>query len=176
MRSLRPLRAFAEVALGRQRSPQYEDGPFMVPYLRAANVKDGELDLSDVKSMSFSPNEQRIYALRPGDVLVSEGSGSLGTVRASAVWSGEINDVVCFQNTLLRLRPRSHRSPLIPVSWRGGRVTHLDLACSPALRPVQTFTISVRNVSEPFRFHSRTSLSRQELLTFLRARLLVSIK
>jgi type I restriction enzyme S subunit len=117
MRSLRPLRAFAEVALGRQRSPQYEDGPFMVPYLRAANVKDGELDLSDVKSMSFSPNEQRIYALRPGDVLVSEGSGSLGTVGASAVWSGEINDVVCFQNTLLRLRPRSQSTDPKFLAW-----------------------------------------------------------
>ncbi len=34
------LRAVAEVALGRQRSPQHADGPHMVRYLRAANVKD----------------------------------------------------------------------------------------------------------------------------------------
>lgn len=78
----------------------------MVPYLRAANVKDGELDLSSVYEMNFTPNEQRLFALRPGDVLVTEGSGSIGAVGASAVWSGEMDDTVCFQNTLLRLRPR----------------------------------------------------------------------
>lgn len=78
----------------------------MVPYLRAANVKDGELVLDDVLSMNFTPQEQRIFSLRPGDVLVTEGSGSLSTVGASAVWHGEIEGKVCFQNTLLRLRPR----------------------------------------------------------------------
>jgi len=78
----------------------------MVPYLRAANVKDGRLDLVDVNEMNFSPSEQITFALRPGDVLVSEGSGSLGSVGASAVWSQEIKGCVCFQNTLLRLRPR----------------------------------------------------------------------
>jgi type I restriction enzyme S subunit len=79
----------------------------MVRYLRSANVKDGTLDLTDVQSMNFTPAEQRIFALRPGDVLVSEGSGSLSSVGASAVWRGELDEMVCFQNTLLRLRPRA---------------------------------------------------------------------
>ncbi|WP_280889801.1 restriction endonuclease subunit S [Streptomyces sp. LBL] len=78
----------------------------MVRYLRAANVKDGTLDLTDVQSMNFTPAEQSTFALRPGDVLVSEGSGSLSSVGASAVWRGELDGMVCFQNTLLRLRPR----------------------------------------------------------------------
>jgi restriction endonuclease S subunit len=77
----------------------------MVPYLRAANVKDGELVLDDVLSMNFSPQEQRIFSLSHGDVLVTEGSGSLTSVGASAVWRSEIDGTVCFQNTLLRLRP-----------------------------------------------------------------------
>jgi type I restriction enzyme S subunit len=79
----------------------------MVRYLRAANVKDGRLDLTDVQSMNFTPAEQGTFALRPGDVLVSEGSGSLSSVGASAVWRGELDGMVCFQNTLLRLRPRA---------------------------------------------------------------------
>jgi type I restriction enzyme S subunit len=79
----------------------------MVPYLRAANVKDGALDLTDVKSMNFTPAEQQIFSLRFGDVLVTEGSGSLQAVGASAVWRGEVDAIVCFQNTLLRMRPRS---------------------------------------------------------------------
>ncbi len=103
----RPLRAYVEVDLGRQRSPAHADGPHMVPYLRAANVLDGRLDLSDVKTMNFTPDEQRHYRLEFGDVLVTEGSGSLSSVGASAVWRSEIDSIVCFQNTLLRLRPRS---------------------------------------------------------------------
>ncbi|MEU8567586.1 restriction endonuclease subunit S [Streptomyces pathocidini] len=79
----------------------------MVRYLRAANVKDGTLDLTDVQSMNFTPAEQGIFALRPGDVLVSEGSGSLSSVGASAAWRGELDGMICFQNTLLRLRPRA---------------------------------------------------------------------
>jgi type I restriction enzyme S subunit len=54
--------------------------------------------------MNFTPNEQAKYQLKPGDVLVSEGAGSLAAVGASARWQGELPGVVCFQNTLLRLR------------------------------------------------------------------------
>jgi type I restriction enzyme S subunit len=89
----------------------------MVPYLRAANVNDGSLDLSDVKSMNFSPSEQEVFALRAGDVLVSEGSGSLTAVGASAVWNGEVLGRVCFQNTLLRLRPREATTDPRFLAW-----------------------------------------------------------
>lgn len=78
----------------------------MTRYLRAANVKDGELDLADVKEMNFDPGERAAYSLRHGDILVTEGSGSLAAVGASAVWRGDLPGTVCFQNTLIRLRPR----------------------------------------------------------------------
>ncbi|GAA3740000.1 type I restriction-modification system specificity subunit [Spinactinospora alkalitolerans] len=89
----------------------------MVPYLRAANIKDGELDLSDVKSMNFTPTEQTIFSLRSGDVLITEGSGSIGSVGASAVWHGEIEGAVCFQNTLLRMRPRAETAEGRFLGW-----------------------------------------------------------
>jgi type I restriction enzyme S subunit len=89
----------------------------MTPYLRAANVKDGVLDLTDVKEMNFAPPEQQMFSLKQGDVLVTEGSGSLGSVGASAVWSGEIDGPVCFQNTLLRLRPRPGTDPRFLAWW-----------------------------------------------------------
>ncbi|MEV0015187.1 restriction endonuclease subunit S [Streptomyces tendae] len=111
------LRAAAEVTLGRQRAPQHDSGPHMVPYLRAANVKDGVLDLTDVKEMNFAPSEQQTFSLRPGDVLITEGSGSISAVGASAVWRGEIDGVVCFQNTLLRLRPRDDRADGRFLEW-----------------------------------------------------------
>lgn len=93
-----------EVTMGRQRSPTHAVGEHMLPYLRAANVKDGRLQLDSVFDMNFSPAEQATFSLRPGDVLVTEGCGSIGQLGAAARWDGEIGGTVCFQNTLLRLR------------------------------------------------------------------------
>lgn len=93
----------AEVRLGRQRSPARATGPNMWPYLRAANVTWNGLDLSDVKEMDFSPEEQAVYGLQRGDVLLSEASGSISEVGKPAVWNDEIEGC-CFQNTLIRVR------------------------------------------------------------------------
>ncbi|MGD7732930.1 restriction endonuclease subunit S [Propionibacteriaceae bacterium G57] len=112
-----PLHQVAEIRLGRQRSPEHYAGNHVVPYLRSANVVDGALDLSDVNEMNFSPEEQSIFALRPGDVLITEGSGSADSVGASAVWQGQLAGVVCFQNTLLRLRPRTDRTDGRYLAW-----------------------------------------------------------
>lgn len=97
------LEDVAQVRLGRQRSPKNHTGPNMVPYLRAANVTWSGFDLSDVKEMQFSEDEVETYAVRPGDILVSEASGSASHVGKPAVWRGEL-PVACFQNTLLRVR------------------------------------------------------------------------
>lgn len=104
-----PCGSVTEVRLGRQRSPRHEVGDHMTRYLRSANVTDGRIDLRDVKEMNFGPKEQQTFGLRPGDVLVSEGSASSEALGAAAVWSGGLAGVVCFQNTLLRLRPRDER-------------------------------------------------------------------
>lgn len=101
-----PCSGVLDIRLGRQRSPQHETGEHMLPYLRSANVSDGRLLLQDVKEMNFTPDEQKVFRLLPGDVLVSEGSASADAVGAAAVWKGEIAGTVCFQNTLLRLRSR----------------------------------------------------------------------
>lgn len=93
----------AEVRLGRQRSPERATGDRMRPYLRAANVTWKGLTLSDVKEMDFTANESVTYELRPGDLLLSEASGSPGEVGKPAQYNGEI-DGCCFQNTLLRVR------------------------------------------------------------------------
>lgn len=93
-----------DITIGRQRSPKHEVGAYMVPYLRSANVTPTGVSLSDVKSMNFTPGEQTKFALKPGDVLVSEGSASATAVGMPAVWNGELAETVCFQNTLLRYR------------------------------------------------------------------------
>lgn len=116
----------------------------MTAYLRAANVKDGILDLSDVKSMNFTPTEQERFALRKGDVLVSEGSGSLSAVGASAVWNGEINGTICFQNTLLRLRPRSSTDPRFLAWWC--RYAHTDGLFASIATGANIYHISAQRV------------------------------
>lgn len=79
----------------------------MRPYLRAANVGWSGLRLDDVKHMNFTDAELDTYRLQPGDLLLSEASGSPGEVGKPALWSGEIEDCA-FQNTLLRVRARKH--------------------------------------------------------------------
>lgn len=93
----------AFVNLGRQRSPKNHNGQHMRPYLRAANVTWSGIDISDVREMNFDPTEVTGYLLEPGDILLSEGSGSASEVGKPAVFRGEVSGC-CFQNTLVRVR------------------------------------------------------------------------
>ncbi len=95
----------AEVQLGRQRSPKHHTGKQMRPYLRAANVTWNGISLDDVKEMNFDDSDLKQYRLEPGDLLLNEASGTPSEVGKPVIWDGEIKDC-CFQNTLLRLRPR----------------------------------------------------------------------
>jgi len=101
----RSLRAVADVALGKMRTPDSDTGTNVVPYLRAANVGDGVLRLRDVKRMHFEPAELARHRLEAGDVLVTEASGSREQVGQTALYAGEVPGAA-MQNTLLRLRPR----------------------------------------------------------------------
>lgn len=97
------LAEVAEVRLGRQRSPNNHNGTHMRPYVRAANVGWDGLRLDDVKKMNFTDAEMSTYQLVPGDLLLSEASGSALEVGKPAMWTGEIEGCG-FQNTLLRVR------------------------------------------------------------------------
>lgn len=100
------LQEIAEVKLGRQRSPKNHGGDQMRPYVRAANIGWLGWKLDDVKSMNFTDAEMRTYRLEPGDLLLGEASGSAHEVGKPALWEGQIDDCG-FQNTLIRVRPRS---------------------------------------------------------------------
>ena len=92
------------VQLGRQRSPKTISKKHPTPYIRAANITNKGLDLSDVLDMEFSPDERERYALREGDIVLAEASGSASQVGKPAVWHDEL-PLCCFQNTVIRLRP-----------------------------------------------------------------------
>jgi type I restriction enzyme S subunit len=93
-----------DVQLGRQRSPKNRSNKYPTKYIRAANLTESGLDITDVLDMEFQPRELETYQLKAGDVLLSEASGSPDQVGKPAVWNDEI-EKCCFQNTVIRLRP-----------------------------------------------------------------------
>lgn len=76
-----------------------------LPYLRVANVQDGYLDLSDIKTVRIFRAEESRYSLEVGDVLMNEG-GDFDKLGRGTVWQGEI--LRCLhQNHVFRVRCRS---------------------------------------------------------------------
>ncbi len=92
------------IQLGRQRSPSNRSKDFPTKYIRAANITESGLNLTDVLDMEFRPEEFERYKLELGDILVSEASGSLEQVGKPALWKNHIQNC-CFQNTVIRLKP-----------------------------------------------------------------------
>ena len=76
-----------------------------LPYLRVANVKRGEIDLSVIKEVSIAEDEIERYALRENDLLMTEG-GDWDKVGRAAIWKAEI-PVCLHQNHVFRARMRS---------------------------------------------------------------------
>ncbi|PHQ53092.1 hypothetical protein BLA24_03640 [Streptomyces cinnamoneus] len=103
-----------EMRLGRQKSARQSIGDHVHPYLRAANIGVGTLDLSDLKTMNFEPREQEKYAVHPGDVLLVEG----GSIGQAALWAGEVDGFVGFDKHVIRIRAREGVStPEYALQW-----------------------------------------------------------
>ena len=73
-----------------------------LPYLRVANVQNGYLDLSEIKTIMLRVDEKERYLLKPGDVLYTEG-GDRDKLGRGSVWRGEIKDCV-HQNHIFKAR------------------------------------------------------------------------
>jgi type I restriction enzyme S subunit len=73
-----------------------------LPYLRVANVQDGRLDLSTIKTVPVRVDEVENYRLEAGDVLMTEG-GDLDKLGRGTIWRGEIPDCL-HQNHIFRVR------------------------------------------------------------------------
>lgn len=76
-----------------------------LPYLRVANVKRGEIDLTLIKEVSIAEDEIERYALCENDLLMTEG-GDWDKVGRAAIWRAEI-PVCLHQNHVFRARMRS---------------------------------------------------------------------
>jgi type I restriction enzyme S subunit len=160
----RRLGDVADVSLGRQRAPKYAHAPGQTRYLRAANVKHGRFILDDVLSMAFNPDEVKRFELKPGDVVVTEGCGSIGEIGTNAVWEANLPRPICFQNTLIRLRSTTEKldqrylahwasnaytSGLFASIAAGTSILHLGVKRTSDLEiPVSTIDAQVRLVEQ----------------------------
>ncbi|MBN8491039.1 MAG: restriction endonuclease subunit S [Burkholderiales bacterium] len=82
-----------------------------LPYMRVANVKDGYLDLSEIKTIEIKRTEVEKLLIRPGDLLMTEG-GDPDKLGRAALWSGEI-DACIHQNHVFKVR--SNRCRVLPT-------------------------------------------------------------
>lgn len=74
-----------EVSLGRQRSPKNISKFYPTKYIRAANISENGIDVSDILDMEFLPYEKEKYLLKQNDILLSEASGSPNQVGKPAI-------------------------------------------------------------------------------------------
>jgi type I restriction enzyme S subunit len=73
-----------------------------VPYLRVANVKDGYLDLSEIKTVAATESEISKWRLQSGDILLTEG-GDPDKLGRGTFWSDELVECI-HQNHIFRVR------------------------------------------------------------------------
>ncbi len=100
----RRLGELADIASGVTKGKNY-DGieTVVVPYMRVANVQDGHLVLDEVKTLRVTKDEATRYALRPMDILLTEG-GDPDKLGRGTVWHGEVEGCI-HQNHIFRVRP-----------------------------------------------------------------------
>jgi len=94
----------AEVRTGVAKGKKGLKEPVELPYLRVANVQDGHIDLSEVKSIEVEATQVERFALRPGDVLMTEG-GDFDKLGRGDVWEGQISPCL-HQNHVFAVRPQ----------------------------------------------------------------------
>ncbi len=104
-----PVYAYFDVQLGKMLNAERASGVSQNAYLRNANVHWYEIDVDDMATMTFEPDERHRYGVQAGDLLVCEGGAG---VAEAAVWDGRVSP--CFyQKSLHRVRARSY----VPVEW-----------------------------------------------------------
>ena len=76
--------------------------PVTLPYLRVANVQRWRVEMNELKQVTIARSELQRFALRSGDLLITEG-GDWDKVGRSAIWRGELPECL-HQNHVFKLR------------------------------------------------------------------------
>jgi len=99
---MRILEEVAHVQTGLAKGKTELKDAVTMPYLRVANVQDGFLDLSEIKSIQVARGDLARYRLRRNDVLLTEG-GDLDKLGRGSIWNAQI-DPCLHQNHVFVVR------------------------------------------------------------------------
>ncbi|MCC7335388.1 MAG: restriction endonuclease subunit S [Pirellulaceae bacterium] len=99
---LEKLSCVAEVQTGIAKGKKDIEHPVDLPYLRVANVQDGYLDLTEIKTITVAARDVERFRLKSGDVLFTEG-GDADKLGRGTVWANEV-DVCLHQNHVFAVR------------------------------------------------------------------------
>lgn len=94
--------AYIQTGVAKGRRIGDESATVELPYLRVANVQDGYLDLSEIKTIRLRETERRRYSLQSDDVLLTEG-GDFDKLGRGYLWHGQIPECV-HQNHIFAVR------------------------------------------------------------------------
>lgn len=101
----------AEVQTGAAKGRKFIDADLIdVPYLRVANVQEGHLDLSEMKTLRIRRAELDRYRLQDADVVLTEG-GDFDKLGRGFIWRSEL-PVCIHQNHVFAVR--TNRDVLLP--------------------------------------------------------------
>lgn len=106
-----PLAEVAEIAAGITLGRKTNETDLVeVPYVRVANVQDGHLLLSDLKTIAATRKEIAKWTLKDGDLLLTEG-GDLDKLGRGACWREQV-PLCIHQNHIFRVRlPKDRYDP-----------------------------------------------------------------
>lgn len=115
----------ADIASGVTKGRQFGDQEtVVVPYIRVANVQDGYLDLTEIKTIEVLPQDVQALRLEHGDVLMTEG-GDFDKLGRGAIWEHDVPDCI-HQNHVFRVR--CNRRKLLPLFFANYIRTHVSRA------------------------------------------------
>lgn len=100
-----PLNAVADIGSGLTKGRRTKGDVASYSFLRAANLRDGFLDLGEIKHIDATPVEAARTLLEVGDHLMVEGSGSPDRLGQGWLWEGQASQCL-HQNHVFRARPR----------------------------------------------------------------------
>jgi type I restriction enzyme S subunit len=112
------LQQIASIQTGVAKGKKAVKNRIELPYLRVANVQDGHLELSEIKTISVSRPEVARYSLQPGDVLMTEG-GDFDKLGRGFVWEGQLSQCL-HQNHVFVVRADSNHLDPYFLTYQAG--------------------------------------------------------
>jgi type I restriction enzyme S subunit len=100
---IKRLGDIAEVVSGVAKNGNVKGDLIEAPYMRVANVQDGVLNLTEIKTISVFKRDFDKYQLKNNDILMTEG-GDPDKLGRAAIWKEEVENCI-HQNHIFRVRP-----------------------------------------------------------------------